>query len=582
MAFVRMSGDRLCARIAECICEKVRAHESRTLTVVIDGKAAAGKTYLADYLAERLAKQGVNVCRIEADWFLESRTVREKKEQEGRREVSGHNYFPANLHFSYWKWEALREAIRKAREVAAPPGGGTFVLTGLYDRSTGECTREATIEVTPPRVLIVEGCYLLAQDLAPDVSILLYVNREIGRARKIQREEKKKEGEFPNVERVGVVITSWEQLEEPTFFWYLMEHGCKADVVVDTSDTESMSVVKFALGGQQEDELQRALRWDQRVKAAEERRNVEELLALAREAPAGGDYIRVMLLAGRLARGRLQFDVALNAFSEVLAKASGSWEAMTQKALMLERLNRIDEAQRVLETASSMLKAYVAPDPRGCGGRPAQEPTGLLGQNHVGELGRHRWLGQGSDRPLSACSYGMPARCLCGRLRGAAAGDVPGVGLSHGDLRGGPYHPERAPLTGRGVEKRHLTHNGVGRPGRSQCELPLGPKSTRNCSKVPDNEWKGRDYVGRPAVADCRRRSSSSSAARSTLAVQSRSSGATTTTWKPCCSPSIRTPSESSTCRSIPKAAGFLLGGRSCEDRRRCQSWTSWLTIPST
>jgi uridine kinase len=192
-----MSGDRLCARIAECICEKVRAHESRTLTVVIDGKAAAGKTYLADYLAERLAKQGVNVCRIEADWFLESRTVREKKEQEGRREVSGHNYFPANLHFSYWKWEALREAIRKAREVAAPPGGGTFVLTGLYDRSTGECTREATIEVTPPRVLIVEGCYLLAQDLAPDVSILLYVNREIGRARKIQREEKKKEGEFP-------------------------------------------------------------------------------------------------------------------------------------------------------------------------------------------------------------------------------------------------------------------------------------------------------------------------------------------------------------------------------------------------
>ena len=362
MAFVRMSGDRLCARIAECICEKVRAHESRTLTVVIDGKAAAGKTYLADYLAERLAKQGVNVCRIEADWFLESRTVREKKEQEGRREVSGHNYFPANLHFSYWKWEALREAIRKAREVAAPPGGGTFVLTGLYDRSTGECTREATIEVTPPRVLIVEGCYLLAQDLAPDVSILLYVNREIGRARKIQREEKKKEGEFPNVERVGVVITSWEQLEEPTFFWYLMEHGCKADVVVDTSDTESMSVVKFALCGQQEDELQRALRWDQRVKAAEERRNVEELLALAREAPAGGDYIRVMLLAGRLARGRLQFDVALNAFSEVLAKASGSWEAMTQKALMLERLNRIDEAQRVLETASSMLKAYVAPD----------------------------------------------------------------------------------------------------------------------------------------------------------------------------------------------------------------------------
>ena len=44
---------------------------------------------------------------------------------------------------------------------------------------------------------------------------------------------------------------------------------------------------------------------------------------------------------------------------------------------------------------------------------------------------------------------------------------------------------------------------------------------------------------------------------------------------QPCRSPSIRTPSESSTCRSIPKAAGFLLGGRSCGDRRRCRSWAS-------
>jgi hypothetical protein len=28
----------------------------------------------------------------------------------------------------------------------------------------------------------------------------------------------------------------------------------------------------------------------------------------------------------------------------------------------------------------------------------------------------------------------------------------------------------------------------VGRPGRSQCELPLGPKSTRNRSKTPVND----------------------------------------------------------------------------------------------
>ena len=118
--------------------------------------------------------------------------------------------------------------------------GGTLHLTELYDGATGECTRHKNVEVVSRSVIIVVGCYLLAQKITPQISILLYVNREVGRVRKIQREEEKQEGEFPNGERVGTVVTTWEQIEEPTFFRHLIEHGSAADIVVDTSDLKSM------------------------------------------------------------------------------------------------------------------------------------------------------------------------------------------------------------------------------------------------------------------------------------------------------------------------------------------------------
>ena len=135
----------------------------------------------------------------------------------------------------------------------------------------------------------------------------------------------------------------------------------------------------------------RALQWDQQVQSAEERKSVEELLALAREAPATADYVRVMMQAGRLSRGLLRFDDALNAFSAVLAKAPNSLEAMTQKSLMLERLGRSDEARQVLETASSLLKTYVPSD-----GTGQSEVEGIRGRVSK-QLWKASWLSRDSD-----------------------------------------------------------------------------------------------------------------------------------------------------------------------------------------
>ena len=98
-------------------------------------------------------------------------------------------------------------------------------LDRLYDRNEGTCTGSEQLRLGPHTVIIVEGSYLLARRITWDIGILLYVNREIGRMRKIQREEEKDKGEFPTGKRVGEILPTWEELEEPTFFDHLMEQG---------------------------------------------------------------------------------------------------------------------------------------------------------------------------------------------------------------------------------------------------------------------------------------------------------------------------------------------------------------------
>ena len=93
MAFVRMSGEQLSARIAECIRERVGSRQSGAMTVVIDGKAAAGKSYLAAYLEARLAHDGVNVCRIEADWFWNPVRLGKRKSEKVAAKCRGTTIF---------------------------------------------------------------------------------------------------------------------------------------------------------------------------------------------------------------------------------------------------------------------------------------------------------------------------------------------------------------------------------------------------------------------------------------------------------------------------------------------------------
>ena len=145
---------------------------------------------------------------------------------------------------------------------------------------------------------------------------------------------------------MGTVVTTWEQIEEPTFFRYLIEHGSSANIVVDTSDLMSMAVIEFAFQGHEDDEVQQALEWEGQVLAAERAGRADLLRNLAEAAPNRADSVRVMTQAGRLFKGQRKFKKALACFDRALSWNEKSWPALTQRTLMLERLERVAEARK--------------------------------------------------------------------------------------------------------------------------------------------------------------------------------------------------------------------------------------------
>jgi uridine kinase len=231
------------ARLNQEIVEEIiayRRNKGQPITVLIDGKAAAGKSTMATALADLLAKQHQPVCIIETDWFLRDCPYRTNALQQ----MMTARKIYADSHLQFWNWNEFEAQLHQIQNQAYT--GGHYTLTGLYDQKTGECNGSMGISVAPNSIILVHGCYLLHRKLDYDLAIMLYVNREIGRRRKMSREyEKRKEEVFPGVSVLRNTIMTWELLEEPTFFRHMIKNGAKAQIIVDTSEPEHLSVIKY-------------------------------------------------------------------------------------------------------------------------------------------------------------------------------------------------------------------------------------------------------------------------------------------------------------------------------------------------
>ena len=212
-----VSGDVL-DRLAERIAGLARTHDR--VLVGIDGPDAAGKTTLADGLADRLA---VPVVRASVDGFHRPRAVRRR-----RGELSAEGCYRDSFDL-----EALVD--RLLRPFTA---GAGRVATQVFDHRTDE-PAGSSCEVPPRAVLVVDGVFLLREPLHGLWTLSLHLHVPPGET--LRRALVRDVGDAVEVER------RYRERYLPAQDLYRAEVDPvgRADVVIDNTDPRAPTVLRW-------------------------------------------------------------------------------------------------------------------------------------------------------------------------------------------------------------------------------------------------------------------------------------------------------------------------------------------------
>ncbi len=151
--------------------------QQRTVRVAIDGIDAAGKTTLADELAQRLQRTGVPVLRASIDGFHHPASLRHRRAEE----------HPAR---SYYEDSFDYRALRRLLLDPLGQSGEHVVRTRVFDFRTDQPIGEPPIDVQPGTVLLFDGFFLLRPELDGcwDLSVFLRVDPAISLERAMSRD----------------------------------------------------------------------------------------------------------------------------------------------------------------------------------------------------------------------------------------------------------------------------------------------------------------------------------------------------------------------------------------------------------
>jgi uridine kinase len=177
MPFQPMNRVGLFACLATRISADVLPHPLR---LAVDGVDAAGKTTLADELAQHLSAAGRVVIRASIDRFHNPRAVRYRQ---GRSS-------PAGYYQDSFDLAALRQNLLDPLGPASPPALPRRVRTAVFDHVTDAPVECPEVEVPPDAVLVFDGVFLHRPELRGlwDRSIFLKVSFDTVLARAVRRD----------------------------------------------------------------------------------------------------------------------------------------------------------------------------------------------------------------------------------------------------------------------------------------------------------------------------------------------------------------------------------------------------------
>ena len=144
--------------------------------VAVDGIDAAGKTTLANQLAEALAQRGRPVIRASLDGFHNPRALRRQ-----RGPTSPDGYYLDSFNYS-----ALRQALLDP----LGPGGERLYRTAVFDFRTDQPVEAPLQTAAANAILLLDGVFLLRPELneAWDYRIFVAVSFETALQRALRRD----------------------------------------------------------------------------------------------------------------------------------------------------------------------------------------------------------------------------------------------------------------------------------------------------------------------------------------------------------------------------------------------------------
>ena len=159
MRFTPLTPERLVSDLADWIVDLPQEHPR----VGIDGAAEIGATALADAIARRLAELGRPGLRASTSWWWRPASLRLEL---GRTDT--------DMLLGGWvDGAALR---RELLDPLGPAGSGNHLLR-LRDPMTDRSVRDARFAAPPRAVLLLDGPFLLADQLPLDAVVHLQTSR---------------------------------------------------------------------------------------------------------------------------------------------------------------------------------------------------------------------------------------------------------------------------------------------------------------------------------------------------------------------------------------------------------------------
>lgn len=162
--------------IAKVAARIASVHVPHAVRVAIDGVDAAGKTTLADELAEALRGLGRAVIRASTDGFHNPRKMRRR-----RGSLSPEGYYEDSFNYPALAGELLQPL---------GPGGSGMFRRAVFDFRTDEPVVVPMEEVLPGSVLLLDGVFLLRHELRThfDFSVFVRASFDVALKRAEQRD----------------------------------------------------------------------------------------------------------------------------------------------------------------------------------------------------------------------------------------------------------------------------------------------------------------------------------------------------------------------------------------------------------